>query len=175
MVLLGVQAVRDLVSGIVLFDHCQRHSPGLKHLMLLSMLSANHAREVALKLRSVRPEEAYFWGMFRNIGEVLTASCLEEEYAAILRDMTESKRSQREACLRVLGFEYRDLGQAMARRWAMPAQLDRAIRATESSRDLVGCLSFDRVASGAAPDEATLTLLRRLRDAAARAMAERRS
>jgi hypothetical protein len=40
---------------------------------------------------------------------------------------------------------------------------------------LVGCLSFDRIASGAAPDEATLTLLRRLRDAAARAMAERRS
>lgn len=35
MVLLGVHAVRALVSGIVIFEHCQRHSPGLKHLMLL--------------------------------------------------------------------------------------------------------------------------------------------
>ncbi len=142
MVLLGVRAVRDLVSGIVLFDHCQRHSPGLKHLMLLSMLSANHARELALRLRVARPEEAYLWGMFRNIGEVLTASCLEEEYAAIVREMTEAKRSQRDACLRVLGFEYQDLGQAMARRWAMPPQVDRAIRATDASRDLAERLTI---------------------------------
>jgi len=136
MVLLGVHAVRDLVSGIVLFEHCQRHSPGLKHLMLLSMLTANHARELALRVGLARPEEAYLWGMFRNIGEVMTASCLEEEYAAIVREITEHKRSQRDACLRVLGFEYQDLGQAMARRWTMPAQIDRVIRASEMPKDL---------------------------------------
>lgn len=136
MVLLGVHAVRDLVSGIVIFEHCQRHSPGLKHLMLLSMLTANHARELALRVGLARPEEAYLWGMFRNLGEVMTASCLEEEYAAVVREIAEHKRSHRDACLRVLGFEYQDLGQAMARRWSMPPQIDRAIRASDMPRDL---------------------------------------
>ena len=120
MVLLGVHAVRDLVAGIVIFEHCQRHSPGLKHLMLLSMLTANHARELALRVGLARPEEAYLWGMFRNLGEVMTASCLEEDYAAVVREITEHKRSQRDACLRVLGFEYQDLGQAMAAGGACP-------------------------------------------------------
>jgi HD-like signal output (HDOD) protein len=75
--------------------------------------------------------------MFRNLGEVLTASCLEDEYAAILRGMTEHKRSQRDACRKVLGFDDQDLGQAMARRWGMPPEVDRAIRADETPRDLV--------------------------------------
>ena len=141
MVLLGVHAVRDLVSGIVIFEHCQRHSPGLKHLMLLSMLTANHARELALRVGLARPEEAYLWGMFRNLGEVMTASCLEEDYAAIVREVAEHKRSQRDACLRVLGFEYQDLGQAMARRWSMPPQIDRVIRASDMPKDLA-----DRIA-----------------------------
>ena len=136
MVLLGVRAVRDLVSSIVLFEHCQRHSPGLKHLMLLSMLTANHAREVALRVHAAHPEALYLCGMLRNLGEVLTASCLEDEYAGILREMTEHKRSEREACRKVLGFEYQDLGQAMARRWGMPAEIDRAIRADDTPRDL---------------------------------------
>jgi HD-like signal output (HDOD) protein len=136
MVLLGVHAVRDLVSGIVIFEHCQRHSPGLKHLMLLSMLTANHARELALRVGLARPEEAYLWGMFRNLGEVMTASCLEEEYAAVVREIAEHKRSPRDAALRVLGFEYQDLGQAMARRWSMPPQIDRVIRASEMPKDL---------------------------------------
>jgi HD-like signal output (HDOD) protein len=140
MVLLGVRAVRDLVSGIVLFEHCQRQSPGLKHLMLLSMLTANHAREVAQRVNAAQPEALYLCGMFRNLGEVLTASCLEDKYADILREMTEHKRSQREACRKVLGFEYQDLGQAMARRWGMPAEIDRAIRADETPRDL-----FERI------------------------------
>jgi HD-like signal output (HDOD) protein len=135
MVLLGVDAVRNLVSGLLLFEYCQRQSPGLKQLMLLSMLTANHARELALRLGVGNPEEAYLCGMFRNLGEVMTASCLEEEYAAILREVIERKRSPREACTRVLGFEYQDLGQAMARRWSMPPQLDRVIRAPEMPRD----------------------------------------
>ena len=99
-------------------------------------MTANHARELAQRVGLARPEEAYVWGMFRNFGEVMTASCLEEDYAAIVREITEHKRSQRDACLRVLGFDYQDLGQAMARRWSMPPQIDRVIRASDMPKDL---------------------------------------
>jgi hypothetical protein len=40
---------------------------------------------------------------------------------------------------------------------------------------LVGCMAFDHIQSIAVPEGQTLTLLRRLRDAAAQAMAERRA
>ena len=37
MLLLGVRTVRDLATSLILFEHYQRKSPGLKELMLLSM------------------------------------------------------------------------------------------------------------------------------------------
>ena len=40
---------------------------------------------------------------------------------------------------------------------------------------LVGCMYFDRLASTAPPEGAALTLVRRLRDAAAQAMAQRKT
>jgi HD-like signal output (HDOD) protein len=132
MVLLGVQAVRNIVSGLVLFDHYQRQSPGLKQLMLLSLLTASHAKEAADRAGVSGEEESYLCGMFRNLGEVLVASHLPGEYAAILREMRERACPDREAAMRVLGFDYDDLAVAMAARWNLPPQVTRVIEAGES-------------------------------------------
>src|SRR5271156_777143 len=71
--LLGVEAVREMATGVVLLEHFRKHSPGLKELILLSLLTANHAREVADRIHYPKPEEAYLCGMFRNLGELLVA------------------------------------------------------------------------------------------------------
>src|SRR5262245_46739148 len=57
IVLIGVKAVRELASGIIVFEHFQRRSPGLRQLLMLSLLSANHAREVADRTGAIRGEE----------------------------------------------------------------------------------------------------------------------
>ena len=46
MLLLGARTVRHLAGSIMMFDHYRKRSPGLKELMLMSMITANHAREI---------------------------------------------------------------------------------------------------------------------------------
>jgi HD-like signal output (HDOD) protein len=116
---MGVKAVRELASTIVVFEHFHRRSPGLRQLLMLSLLSANHAREVASRTGTVRSEKAYLLGMLRNLGEVIVACYLPAEYAAILEEMGEARSTERSVCRRLLGFEYEELARAVVREWGI--------------------------------------------------------
>jgi HD-like signal output (HDOD) protein len=126
--LMGIEAIRQIVVGLVLIDQFGKRSPGLKELMLLSLLSANHAREVADLTRYPRREEAYLCGMFRNLGEVLVACFRPREYAAILLSVHEDLVPVEQASLKILGFRYEDLGIAIAARWSIPESVQAVMR-----------------------------------------------
>jgi HD-like signal output (HDOD) protein len=128
--LLGVEAVREMATGVVLLDHFRKHSPGLKELILLSLLSANHAREVADRVGYLKREEAYLCGMFRNLGEVLVACYHPRGYAAVLLRMQEDRIPVVQACLEVLGFDYDRAGRAVGAQWRIPE----SVRACMSDR-----------------------------------------
>lgn len=127
VVLLGAEAIRYLAGGLALFDHFRQRSPGLKELMLLSLLTANEARGTAIQFQYLRREEAYLCGMLCNLGEVLIACYFPQQYATILRLPREENLTSREACLRVLHFAYEDLGHAVARHWNIPEPVRRCI------------------------------------------------
>jgi HD-like signal output (HDOD) protein len=118
--LLGVEAVREMATGVVLLEHFRKHSPGLKELILLSLLTANHAREVADRVGYPRREEAYLCGMFRNLGEVLVACYHPRGYAAVLLRM-QDRLPVAQACREVLGFDYDQAGRAVTAQWRIPA------------------------------------------------------
>ncbi len=120
MMLLGAGTVRSLATSLLLFENMQRRSAGLRELMLLSLLTANHAREVATRLGVGDPSEAHLCGMFRNLGEVLVACHLPEEYMRVHARMREYGESQPRACHTVLGFQYEELGTETCRQWGMP-------------------------------------------------------
>jgi len=122
--LLGLEALRNMTTSLLLFRHYQTRSPGTKQLMLLGLLTANHARETSEMVGYPRWEEAYLCGMFRNLGEVLLACYFPEDYARILATMKEKGATERPACLEVAGCTYEELGRAAAQHWNMP---DRAI------------------------------------------------
>ena len=113
MLLLGAGTVRHLAASLLLFEHYRKRSPGLKELMLLSLLTANHARELALLRGLPDPEEANLCGMFRNLGEVLVAAYFPRDYARILQAMEQRGCGQAAAAFEVLGFPYEALGEAM--------------------------------------------------------------
>lgn len=118
--LLGVEAVRQMATSVVLLEHFRKHSPGLKELILLSLLSANHAREVAKRINYPRKEEAYLCGMFRNLGEILVACYHSRGYAAVLLRMQEDRIPVAQACQEILGFDYDHAARAVARDWHLP-------------------------------------------------------
>ncbi|MGQ0767435.1 MAG: HDOD domain-containing protein [Gemmatimonadota bacterium] len=128
MMLLGASTVRHLAAGLLVFEHWRKRSPGLKELMLMSMLSANHAREIAMRRRLPDPEEAHLCGLFRNLGEVLVAGYFPKEYARVLLQMEVHRKTAGVAAFDVLEFTFDDLGEAMARHWGMPESVQAGIR-----------------------------------------------
>lgn len=175
MLLLGVRTVRDLATSLILFEHFHKKSPGLKELMLLSMLSATQARELATRLGLPEPEEAHLCAMFRNLGEVLVAAHFPGEYARILEKARDQLKGQqkpnvdadastmRSATVSILGFTFEELGAAVARHWGMPESVTEAMRATgpSASRPLIGVVTFSHELTTAIyRDEATRGPLR---------------
>jgi HD-like signal output (HDOD) protein len=176
MLLLGSRTVRDLATSLILFEHYQRKSPGLKELMLLSMLTATHARELAARLGLPEPEEAHLCGMFRNLGEVLVAAHFPDDYAAVLTKLREPRATDaspnaransasvmESAAVSVLGFTYEELGLAVARHWSMPDSVTDAMRAsgTAANRSLGGVVAFSHeLTSAIYRDDATRGQLR---------------
>jgi HD-like signal output (HDOD) protein len=129
MMMLGARTVRQLAGSLLLFENYSRKSPELKELMLLSLLTANHARATALRMQLQDPEEAHLCGMFRNLGEVLVAAHFPEDYRVIHALMTEQDLSEATAARRVLGFQFNDLGVEISRHWGMPDSVVQGIRA----------------------------------------------
>lgn len=155
MVLLGARTVRQLASSILLFENYRQRSAGLKELMLLSLLTANHAREVAVRLGIGDPEEAHLCGMCRNLGEVLIACHFPADYARIHALVLAHTHTEPAAMLAVLGFRYEALGAAVCRHWGMPESVIDGIRGGGApvTPDLATITSFAH--------ELTATLYRR--------------
>jgi len=144
MMMLGARTVRHLASSLLLFENYSRRSGKLKELMLLSLLSANHARETAVRLGTCDPEEAHLCGMFRNLGEVLVACHFPEEYARIELEIHDNKRSAHSVTNEVLGFRYEELGVAVSKHWGMPesVMISMCARALSPLSDVGGVTSF---------------------------------
>jgi len=129
MMMLGARTVRQLASGLLLFENYARKSPELKELMLLSLLTANHARAAATRMQLPDPEEAHLCGMFRNLGEVLIAGHFPDDYARIRAQMRDGGTSEMAATRAVLGFGYADLGVDVSRHWGLPDTVVQGMRA----------------------------------------------
>ncbi len=124
--LLGLEAIRDLAASLMLFEHFRNRSAGVRELMILSLLSANHAREAALLGGYPKPEEAYLCGMFRNLGEILVSCYLPAQYREYLLER-QKNLSERHASRKALKCTFEDLGCAMASHWGLPESVTACI------------------------------------------------
>ena len=129
MMMLGARTVRTLASSLLLFENYSKRSPVLKELMVQSLITANHARELSTRLERADAEEAHLCGMFRNLGEVLIACHFPDDYARIEEQVHELGRSKAGAAQAVLGFRYEDLAVAVSQHWGMPDSVVHGIRA----------------------------------------------
>ena len=121
--LLGWENVRALVGALKYVEHFAGQSPGLRELMVGSLLSGFHVREIAIALQYPWPEEAYVAGLFRGLGEVLIARHYPKEYSEILLIVEDEKIPWSAASIRVLGFPWDEIGLRIAESWRLPAKV----------------------------------------------------
>ena len=97
LAVLGWLEVRSMASAVRYIEHFANRSPGLRELVLTSVLTAVQCREVAAAIGYPHPEEAYICGLFRNLGEVLIACNYPDEHSRIILVMDEEKIPERAA------------------------------------------------------------------------------
>lgn len=129
--MLGIDAIRHLASSLLFLEHYRNKAVGLTELLLLSTLTASHTHHLARRVLPGRVEEAHLCGMLRNLGEVLVACYLPDEYAKTLAKMNQRNWTEKEASVSVIGFSYEELGQAMARHWKLPVSVSDTIGADQ--------------------------------------------
>ncbi|NLR74940.1 serine/threonine protein kinase [Leeia aquatica] len=135
VMILGFEAVRNLAIGLVLFEHLQNRSQAshLRELMLSTFLSGLLAKGVARKLNLRSTEESFIGGMFYQIGKLLTAYYLHDEYQEIERRQQQGS-NEAAAVVQVLGLSYAELGVGIAREWNFPDRLVQALHGYTSER-----------------------------------------
>jgi HD-like signal output (HDOD) protein len=131
--MMGSDAICHLASNTPHLEHYIQKSDRLTELLLLSTLTASHTRHLAKKLFKNRSEEASLCGLLRNLGEVLVACYMPDEYTKILAKMKQRNWVVKEACLSVMGFTYEELGRAVAKHWKLP---DSILDAMDETREL---------------------------------------
>jgi HD-like signal output (HDOD) protein len=143
LTLLGWNKVRNMVSTVRYIEHFVHRSPGVRELVLSSVLTALHGRGLAAAIGYPRPEEAYICGLFRNLGEVLVACHCPQEYSRIILTLHQESIPERAACLRVLGFAWDEVGLRVASGWDLSRLVLQSMDPSQApaGSDLERCLA----------------------------------
>ena len=122
VVVLGFGPIKNAAITAKFIDGFQRECPGINMTGMLvnSFLAGTFVRDVAAKCGINDIEQAYICGMLNNLGEIVTAFVLPEQYRQIKHLQKEENLSSVDAEQQVLGTTLRALGQSIAREWEFP-------------------------------------------------------
>ena len=125
--MLGCLTVRDLAAALIGPEETPPCPRTLRELILKSTLTANLARQLALREHEQLADEAYLSGMYRNLGELMVAAYLPLLHQEVQHRHSQAEPDLQRAAADVLCFSYEELGQRIALRWNMPDTLARAM------------------------------------------------
>lgn len=124
--LLGNDTLRELLMGTVAYDFVRlgpNHEQLREELWKYSLYCAVACRWLARRLGYRPVGEAFVAGLLHDIGILLAAAYLPEEFAAVFRYQARHRTAYCEAELAVLGTTHAELGFWLAERWGLPELL----------------------------------------------------
>ncbi len=122
VVMLGINPVRSIATGLMLFEHMQNKSQAtqLKENAVQALFSGLLANSLSRNLESKNHEEAFLCALLQQLGKMLVSFYLHEEAQAIDKLMLKQECSEAAAVNQVLGISYARLGISVARGWGFP-------------------------------------------------------
>ena len=132
MLTLGTVKVLQLVMSVhtnSMLSHEQRGyglRPGMlwKHSVAVALASSLFARRIRLP----NVDLAFTAGLLHDVGKVILNEYVADEFAEIVRRVTDEGTSFGEAEHQVLGFSHDEVGAMIAEKWRLPDAIVRCIR-----------------------------------------------
>lgn len=122
VMVLGFDAVRNVVITVLLFEHLQDKSNAreLKEAFLRANLAGMLARDASRKFMAREAEPAYVCALFYSLGQLLAQFYFPEEVLEVRKLMLQRPCSEDQAAMQVFGLTFSDLGIGIARYWGFP-------------------------------------------------------
>lgn len=146
VVILGLDALRNVAVALMLFDHMQDKAlvTQLKDEFLRALFSAILAKGIAAKVVARGDaEEVFICAMFHNLGRMLSLFYFPEEAKEIEKSMAQKEYGEEVASTQVLGISYQNLGMEIARTWGFPDQIVESMRQLPSGKIRKNDTPFD--------------------------------
>ena len=125
---LGLNTVKSLVLGFSLVDttHDAHTSFDLESHWRRAILGATAARQIAISVGGVDPEDAFTASLFQDLGMLVLFVSLKDRYAEIIEGLPHRAICKHEHD--ALGFDHARVGSELAQKWKLPKDIVDAIR-----------------------------------------------
>ncbi len=124
--ILGMNAVRSLVLSFSFFTMRAGKKKSLFKFTQFwerSLTAAVSAKLILEKVNGANTEEIFISGLLQNLGELILAKTIPEQYDRILQQAEEKKKDIGEIELEQLGIQHNEVGYEVAKRWGFPEAL----------------------------------------------------
>lgn len=123
LVMLGLDIVKSLILSTSVIDILGGRREGLAGLWEHSLGAAVAATALGRTLGLPRVEELSAAALMHDLGKVVLASQLADEYPAVVRHAMERRVPVRQAERALLGVSHDEIGRWLVTRWRLPAVL----------------------------------------------------
>lgn len=122
IVMLGFDAVKSTVLAMKMIDSFQYDHPtiNMNSMLVNSYMTAGLVKEMASMCGIKDVEQSYVCGLLHNLGEVIFAYTMPEEYMEMKRLTEEEDKTWLEAQKQVIGMPLMQIGQHIVEKWDFP-------------------------------------------------------
>jgi len=138
IVMLGFDVIKSTVLTMKMIESFQYEHPSINmdSLLVNAYLSAGFVREMATECGIKEVEQSYICGLLHNLGEVVTAYTMPEEYLEIHALVKNEQVSWARAQKRILGMPLRKIGKGIVEKWEFPDTVVNTIAAHHRGKKL---------------------------------------
>ena len=122
VVVLGFKTITNMAVGVRVLDYFYR-SPKSKYLrahLFVTMFAALFSRILAKQLNYADEEEVFILTLLDNIGLLMTAYALPEQFEKIRKIVISGEAGKNTASRRVLGVSFQEINVELTRFWGFP-------------------------------------------------------
>ena len=138
IVMLGFDVIRSTVLTMKMIESFQYDHPAIDmdSLLVNAYMSAGFVRELATECGVKEVEQSYVCGLLHNLGEVVTAYSMPEEYVEMQEIANKEGVSWARAQKKVFGMPLRKIGKSIVEKWEFPDTVVNTIAAHHRGKKL---------------------------------------
>lgn len=139
--ILGINAIRSLVlsfSFLAINDAKGNNAFDFERFWVQSLASAITSKLILEKVKGANTEEVFIAALLQNLGQLILAITLPEQYGQMLATLDEDQGDLRSAEHAAFGLDHCWIGHEVAKHWGIPSSLTLPILYHHSPEKFVG-------------------------------------